>query len=241
VPRATGGPANSTFQAWLYEADGKIEFRYGTMGAAAMSSSIGLTGSTTNFNCVTVSTNTNSTSVTNDLNAGQPALGTIYTFTPPAPTYLWTPATFLSSTTISNPMANAVTSTTTYTVAVTNGGCSTTASATITAGAALTSSAGASPSASVCVGSSLTLNGTAIGGGGPFNYSWTGPNSFSSPLQNPVIPSVALTDAGTYSLTITDACLASSNSTVVISVNSLPTVGVSPSSASYCSLALLLP
>jgi hypothetical protein len=48
-------------------------------------------------------------------------------FTPNTFTYLWSPATFLSSTTISNPVATGVTATTTYTVTVTgNNGCATT-------------------------------------------------------------------------------------------------------------------
>ena len=67
IPRNTGGAANSTFQAWLYESTGKIEFRYGTMGTATGSVSSGLTGLTSsNFNSITFSTNTASTSSANN-------------------------------------------------------------------------------------------------------------------------------------------------------------------------------
>jgi hypothetical protein len=233
VPRATAGPANATFQCWMYEGTNVIEFRYGAMNAAAMSSSVGLTGGTTNFNCVTIATNTNSVSVTNDLNAGQPPVGTIYTFTPPTPTYSWSPATFLSSTTIANPMANSITATTTYTVTVSQGTCSTTSTVTVSTGGALTAAATATPTA-VCVGSNLTLNATPTGGGGPYTYSWTGPNSFTSTSQNPTITAVTLAAAGTYSVTINDACSAVANATVAVTVNPLPTVAVTPSTGLIC-------
>ncbi|MDZ7606679.1 MAG: hypothetical protein U5K79_14065 [Cyclobacteriaceae bacterium] len=34
-------------------------------------------------------------------------------------------------------------------------------------------------------------------------YAWTGPNGFSSNLQNPVINSIIAADAGVYSVTVT--------------------------------------
>lgn len=149
------------------------------------------------------------------------------------PTYSWSPGTFLSSTTINNPMANAVTATTTYTVTAANGACTSTASVTITAGAALTSTASATPSA-VCVGSNLTLNGAAIGGGAPYTYSWAGPNSFSSTSQNPTITGVTLAAAGTYTLTINDGCSSVTTASVTVVVNPLPTVTATPSSGVIC-------
>jgi hypothetical protein len=36
-------------------------------------------------------------------------------------------------------------------------------------------------------------------------YSWTGPNGFSSGLQNPAIPNATLAMAGTYTLTVTSS------------------------------------
>ena len=98
MPRNTTGPANSTFQAWLYETSNKIEFRYGTMGNTG-SSSGGLTAGATNFQSLTFATNTVSTSTPNDANAASPAAGTIYTFLAPSQTitYSWSPSADLDN------------------------------------------------------------------------------------------------------------------------------------------------
>jgi hypothetical protein len=233
-PRNTVGAANATFQAWLYETSGIIEFRYGTL-AASGSASVGINGSATNYQSVTVTSNTSSISTPNDANAAAPASGQMYTFTPPMPsTFAWSPATFLSSTTISNPMANAVTATTTYTVTASQGFCSTTGTVTITAGSPLTGTATASPSATACAGSNVTLNANPTGGGAPYTYAWTGPNSFTATSQNPVVSGVTAASAGTYTCVITDNCASTFTVTVALTVNPLPTVTATPSTATYC-------
>ncbi|MBK9254153.1 MAG: hypothetical protein IPM42_01555 [Saprospiraceae bacterium] len=116
-----------SFQIKLYEADNRIEFVYrqeagaynaGSTGGA----SIGITSLTGNFlslNNTSASPTASSTTETSNLNT-KPATGQIYTFTPPSYSYAWSPSTFLSSTNISNPMANAVTTTTEYTAQVTD-------------------------------------------------------------------------------------------------------------------------
>jgi hypothetical protein len=120
IPRATVGASNSTFQTWIYEGTNVIEHKYGVMGSAAMSASVGLTGNTpaTNYNSVTISTNTNSTSTPNNANANQPAAGTMYRFTPKTFGYAWSPSTFLTATNIFNPVADNMTSGVTYNVVV---------------------------------------------------------------------------------------------------------------------------
>lgn len=52
----------------------------------------------------------------------------------------------------------------------------------------------------VCVGSTLSLFTGAVSGA---SYQWSGPNNFSSTLQNPVIADVALASAGNYQVRIT--------------------------------------
>lgn len=236
IPRNTTGPANSTFQAWLYEATGVVEFRYGTMGAAAMSSSVGLTGGNTNYNCVTITGATASTVATNDANAGQPTTGTSYTFTPPTVPVVWSPATYLNSTTITNPLATAVTSTTTYTVVATAPStCTSTGTVTLTAGALLSSSASLSPTTPICAGQNVTLQATPIDGGAPYTYAWSGPNGFTSTSQNPVLTAVTSLEEGIYTVVINDNCGSTSTSTVTLSVNPIPTVAVTPTSGLFCS------
>jgi gliding motility-associated-like protein len=73
-----------------------------------------------------------------------------------------------------------------------------------------------------CNGDDLTL---AASGGSAFI--WSGPNSFSSFVQNPAINPVGLTDAGVYTVTVTsiNGCTASATGTVI--VNPTPTLSVS--------------
>lgn len=58
----------------------------------------------------------------------------------------------------------------------------------------------ASNNGPICVNDTLQLNATFIAGA---TYSWTGPNGFSSSLQNPDVPGVAAADEGNYTVTIT--------------------------------------
>ena len=62
-----------------------------------------------------------------------------------------------------------------------------------------------------CTGSTLKLFGSGVG-----TYLWTGPNGFSSTLQNPVIPNVTPANSGTYTLKVTAAggCSATASTTV---------------------------
>lgn len=69
-----------------------------------------------------------------------------------------------------------------------------------------------------CVGQTIQLNSTAA-----TTYSWTGPNGFSSTLQNPTVPNASAANAGIYSLTtVLNGCTSTGTTTVV--VNPLPNV-----------------
>jgi subtilisin-like proprotein convertase family protein len=74
---------------------------------------------------------------------------------------------------------------------------------------------------SVCTGSNLQLN--ASGGN---TYSWTGPNGFTSSLQNPVVNSFNSTKAGTYTCVITYIPGCSATNTAVAAIKPTPTVSV---------------
>src|SRR3989344_5919219 len=70
----------------------------------------------------------------------------------------------------------------------------------------------------VCTGDDIQLNATTLAGA---TYAWTGPNSFSSNQQNPVIANADASHNGTYIITYThNGC--SGIDSVTVSVNSLP-------------------
>ncbi|MGZ3941734.1 MAG: PKD domain-containing protein, partial [Bacteroidia bacterium] len=133
--------------------------------------------------------------------------------------YSWTgPSAYTS--TLQNPsIANATTAMSgTYSVTVTDAnGCVNGNSTDVTVNPNPIPTA--SNNSPLCV--NQTLNFT---GGGGTNYSWSGPNGFTSPSQNPLIANVTTAEAGTYVLVVTDAngCQAITTTTVV--VNPLPIV-----------------
>ena len=56
-----------------------------------------------------------------------------------------------------------------------------------------------------CEGDNLNLMAAVSGGVAPYTYQWSGPNSFSSTMQNPTIAGVdSMLNVGMYSLTVTD-------------------------------------
>ncbi|HEX2532430.1 MAG TPA: PKD domain-containing protein [Chitinophagaceae bacterium] len=68
----------------------------------------------------------------------------------------------------------------------------------------------------VCSGSDLQLE-SATTTPGAINYSWTGPDAFTSKEQNPAIPAAATTASGTYTVTATlGDCSAQSTLDVVV-------------------------
>ena len=67
----------------------------------------------------------------------------------------------------------------------------------------------------VCVGNAINLNSTLISGA---TYSWTSTTGFTSSLQNPTISPSALSNAGIYSLTVSNGTCTSKTSTTSVSV-----------------------
>jgi N-acetylneuraminic acid mutarotase len=233
IPRAISGPANSTFQAWLYEGSGNFEFRYGPMGPATSTASLGATASATTFRSVTISTGTASSTVANDANAGQPVTGTTYAFSVPSVNYLWTPGTLLSANNIHNPVFGpASAGSYPYSVVATDPatGCTSTGNITITANPALSSGqANITPAAPVLCGPSgtTTLTANPTSGGAPYTYAWTRPNLAAGSTSQTQVADAA----GTWSVLITDACGGSATASVVVVQVTIPTASASSTPA----------
>jgi hypothetical protein len=75
----------------------------------------------------------------------------------------------------------------------------------------------------VCSGSSLNLTSNTIAG----TYSWTGPNGFTSSLEDPNVSATAtMAMAGTYSVTISSGTCTSPIATTVVNVNASPVIDI---------------
>jgi gliding motility-associated-like protein len=141
-------------------------------------------------------------------------------------TATFTPGSMVTNTAIVNPLA-----TTVYTVTK-PGGCGTgSVTTTVTV---ISPTASANNTSPACEGTSFTLNGNASAGA---TYAWSGPASYSSPLQSPTLNAVLPSASGTYTLSATIAagtlnCVATATTNaLVIPVNQ---VTVTPSVINIC-------
>jgi hypothetical protein len=141
-------------------------------------------------------------------------------------TYGWTgPNGFTSS--LQNPtLSNMTTAATgTYTVTATVNGCSTAASTGVTVNTPPPAPAAAN-GGPICAGGTLALTASTIADA---TYAWTGPNGFTSALQNPSIPNATAAAGGVYSVTATvNGCTGPSGSTTV-AVNGVSAAITAPS------------
>lgn len=98
----------------------------------------------------------------------------------------------------------------------------------------------ASSNTPICIGS--TLNLTASGG---TNYTWTGPNGFTSNLQNPSISNVNATHSGQYTCTITGTGDCDGNQTISVFVGDntkpLPTTSILSTIIGDCNIVIPVP
>ncbi|QHL87926.1 T9SS type A sorting domain-containing protein [Nibribacter ruber] len=145
-------------------------------------------------------------------------------------TYLWEPATDLSSATVKNPVFALVNTTNapitrTYKLTVTTNGCTSTDEVTLTVNPAVPASAG--PDVAICAGNSTQLN--ASGGS---TYRWNPTTNLSDPnIANPVAFPTATTR---YIVTVTNAEGCSRNDTVFVNVAPNPVLTVLPAAPSVC-------
>jgi len=121
----------------------------------------------------------------------------------------------------------------TYTLNITVNGC-TSANQTVTVVVNTPPPATLFPTSNspLCTGQTLTLS---IGAITSASYSWTGPSTFTSSLQNPTIGNVNAGNAGTYSLNVTvPGCAASGSGTVSVIVNPTPAAPVAGNNGPIC-------
>jgi hypothetical protein len=105
------------------------------------------------------------------------------------------------------------------TVTITNPDGQTAAAAVLTIGATAPPAPTATNNGPICAGQTLQLNASAIASA---TYAWTGPNSFSSALQNPTIVGATAAATGTYSVTATVGGSTSAPGTTVATVDAIP-------------------
>lgn len=84
----------------------------------------------------------------------------------------------------------------------------------------------------ICVGQPLQFN-LATTYNGPLSYTWTGPGSYSSTLQNPVIASANATASGVYSVIVSNTSCPVSR-TVSVLVVPYPQISLSVPSLTIC-------
>lgn len=126
--------------------------------------------------------------------------------------YSWSPSAGLSSTTISNPVASP-TITTTYTVSVSSGGCTSTDAVQVSVNSLPVADAGTD--VTICNGTSTSLSGN-----GGISYTWSPSSGLSSAtVSNPVASPATTVN---YTLTVTDVNGCQSSDAVLVSVTPLP-------------------
>ncbi len=88
----------------------------------------------------------------------------------------------------------------------------------------------------VCVGNAVNLTS-----GGGTTYSWSGPNSFTSLLQNPSIASSSTIDAGVYTVSVTSlGCTSTATTNVIVSTPTTSAANTGPYCAGW-SIQLMAP
>ncbi|MGZ4036340.1 MAG: hypothetical protein ACXVPQ_00840, partial [Bacteroidia bacterium] len=152
--------------------------------------------------------------------------------TPAASSYTWSgPSAFSSN--AQNPTQGPATAAMAgvYTVSVTNAqGCVNFTTTTVVVNPNPTPTIGSN--SPVCLGSSINLTS-----GGGSTYNWSGPNSFSSTLQNPTIAASTAAMAGVYTVTVTSAAGCTSTTSINVTVTT-PTTSAS-NTGPYCANATI--
>jgi len=151
---------------------------------------------------------------------------------PGATLYSWTgPNSFTSSVQNPNIVAASLVNSGNYFVKANVGGCeSSLASVSVTiSNAPLAPTAGSN--GPLCAGQTLSLTASTIASA---TYSWTGPNSFTSTTQNPIIAGTTTLASGVYSVNATVGGCSGPISTVSVLINPIPASPTAGSNSPLC-------
>ncbi|CAG5084361.1 PKD domain-containing protein [Parvicella tangerina] len=86
-------------------------------------------------------------------------------------------------------------------------------------------------SSPLCEGDTAYFDAPTVGG---LNYDWTGPNGFTSSLEDPVINTVSSADSGWYYLSGSSGGCPGPTDSVLLDIVPAPVISVSPVSATIC-------
>ncbi len=147
---------------------------------------------------------------------------------PAGSTFSWQPSATLNNNTIANPTASPITTTTYVLTVVNSNGCSKKDSAVVTINPLPLVNAG--NDTSICSGSSVIIGGSPTTPSGTSTYSW----SPAATLNNATIANPIATPIGSptsYIVTVNDANSCSKKDTIMVSLNSKPTIVLSNDTA----------
>lgn len=224
----TGGTNSLTSYAWSGPSSYASSSQSPTVSSGATTAMGGTyTITVTNANGCTATASTSATvhalpAASASSNSPVCSYGTInLTASPSGDSYAWSGPNSFSSTG-QNPSLAASGNAGAYTTTITDGNsCSASASATITVTTPPTATA--SNSGPYCPYDTIIFSG---GANGLSSYSWFGPGSFSSSVQNP--DRLASGNAGTYTITVTDGNGCTASASTSVTVKSLPSASISP-------------
>src|SRR5204862_4780397 len=119
----------------------------------------------------------------------------------------------------------------TYSFVVAVTGCPSAAAPTLHDALPMSATPTASNGGPYCEGGTISLSTPTVAGA---TYSWTGPNGFTSALQNPTRANATPADGGSYNVVVTvNGCPSAPGSTTVV-VNATPATPPASNGGPYC-------
>ena len=203
---AAANDGNATFQIQLFESDMHVEVHIAeATDPVASAKTVGVENQTGTVGFTPPGRNNATFSVA-------PATPEAWAFRRGGTfTYAWTPSVLVNSPATASTTTAALTSTTTFSVVVSDGTCSVTRTADVTVGTGIASAA-ISPAVppAICAGGSVTLTASGTGGVPPYTYVWSPGGETTA--------SINATAAGAYSCVVTDQCGTSATAPAVTMV-----------------------